>query len=578
MAALAVSCTKPSTHSLQTTSKSHKVSGAILDSAGNPAPRATVVITNSSADEIASTETDGLGRFSLDVTETKFSLASATNREWIYIPDLGDKRTDLRVKLRTDCISFRGNIELDDPLPHPGIKSIRIGGFDKDVYGLFPISVAMDLSFEACLPPKEYYITFLDNIANRTVLTKVPPATGVLKVHAATRKHVTTVPARPLDIGARNRSEVVAHLSKSIRVIGLGESNHGTAEFYEERTDLAIELARRHRYLLIMLEAGYGEALLMDDYIKGADVAIEDALKATGYWMWRSKEVIAALDKLRSYNLGVPASDQISIAGIDVQTTKGALAELARQRSGDVSESELAILSRLQEQDGKKWAELSAEDKGLVRSILARVAATRDAKGLGSMTNRKALAARAILLRLEWLDQGDYWNRSRTRDAGMARMASEVLSVVPHSKGTLWGHISHLSREFAVGAPTMGTHLGVSLGDAYQVWALLAFEGAARARSSKRGGEVVAHVLPPPPDYLLEAVLWHSGRASDLAVSYWSLPQGKTSRDNWLRGLRLIRDFGGRFPEHREPFELYDLASLDGFVLFKRVNPTTALE
>jgi erythromycin esterase-like protein len=213
-----------------------------------------------------------------------------------------------------------------------------------------------------------------------------------------------------------------------------------------------------------------------------------------------------------------------------------------------------------------------------IRTTLARVAATRDAKGLGSTTNRQALAARSILLRLEWLDQDDYWNRSRTRDAGMARMASEVLSVVPQTKGTLWGHISHLSREFAVGAPTMGTHLGGSLGDAYQVWALLAFEGAARARSSKRGGEVVAHVLPPPPDYLLEAVLWRSGRAHDLAVSYWSLSQGKSSRDTWLRGLRLIRDFGGRFPEHREPFELYDLASLDGFVLFKRVNPTAPLE
>jgi erythromycin esterase-like protein len=577
-AVLAVSCAGPSTPPSHATSKSHRISGTILDSAGAPAPRVAVVITNSSADEIASTETDARGRFSLDVVEPRFALASATNREWVYVPDLDGKRTDLRVKLRADCTRFRGKIELDDPAPRPRVSSIRIGGFDKDVYTLFPINVATDLSFEACLPPREYYVTFPDSIANRTVLARVPPVAGVLELHAATRKHVTAVPARPVDLAGRSRGEMIAHLPRDIRVLGLAESNHGTLEFYEERTDLAIELARRHRYLLIMLEAGFGEALLMDDYVKGADVAIADALKATGYWMWRSKEVIAALDELRAYNLGVPASDQISIAGIDVQTTKGALAELRRQGGGAVSEPELALLSRLHEQDGKKWAEFSADDKELVRSALTRLASMRDTSALGSITNRQALAARSILLRLDLLEQGDYWNRSRTRDAGMARMASEVLALMPQSRATLWAHIFHLSREFVVGAPTMGTHLAASLGGAYQVWALLALEGAARARSAKRDGQIVAHELPPRPDYLVEAVLWRSGRAHGLAVSYWTLPREKSSRDSWLRGLRLIRAFGGRFTEHREPFELFDLASLDGFVLFKRVSPTAALE
>jgi hypothetical protein len=461
---------------------SHRISGTVYGSDGRPASRAIVIITKPpQVDEMAVIRADSLGRFVLETSEAHVSLAAATAREWAFVPDVRPGGEEMRVQLSNQCAVFRGKVELDDPSPVT-FDTLRIGGFDAQVRGLFGVEVALDFSFEACLPPGEYYISLPANFAERIILTMVPPING-LKVRAVTQKYATAPPNSPLDIVAKTQATIVDGLPDIVRILGLGESNHGTAEYTDERVELSLALARERGFSLIMLEAGYGEVLPVDDYIKGAHIDIVDVIEDLGVWMWRTQSFLAALEKLRAYNLTVPASDQIGIMGIDIQRTKGAVTELIRHKNF-LAASDLNILKQLGEDRGRKWLSFASDVKANTRQKLELLAAARDHNGPGSPANRTALAARSILLRLDLLEQHGFWNLERARDKGLAQMAQEALSLDPRLRATLWAHLGHVSREFVVGAATMGQHLATWLGDGYQVWALL-------------GVEVLSELAPP---------------------------------------------------------------------------------
>jgi len=155
-------------------------------------------------------------------------------------------------------------------------------------------------------------------------------------------------------------------------------------------------------------------------------------------------------------------------------------------------------------------------------------------------------------------------------------MVREVLGTEPRQRATLWAHLAHLAREYVVGASTLGEHLASSLGEGYQVYALLAYAGSARARDGKHILGVITHRLANAPAYSLEGALQYSASGPSSRTTYWSF--GKTAkRSAWLRGLHWIRSFGATYPGDEKSFEIYDLRSIDGAVLFNTVLPSEPL-
>jgi erythromycin esterase len=223
-------------------------------------------------------------------------------------------------------------------------------------------------------------------------------------------------------------------LQDSIRLLGLGESNHGSHEFTRERAQLAIALARQKSFTLVLIEAGYGEALALDAYIKGADISLDAALGRLGYWMWNTTTFRDALGEIRSYNQTAPLERKITICGVDVQRTEGVLDDLS---TSDVrpSNHDRELLERLRDRQGARWMEFSPEDRSSVRRLLTEIAAARDSGKLDSIKNRHALSARALLLSLDLLEQQGFWNQSRVRDKAMADLTQEILEVDPTAQG-----------------------------------------------------------------------------------------------------------------------------------------------
>lgn len=572
----AAACSSGAKPSLGTQRPSHRLFGHVAQTNGLPAADSVLVATDPvTRSEVGVAYTDPQGYFELESPVSRVALTATTRHASVFLVSVDADHGNIEILLDANCALVRGHAMVGVPAAHIEVGLLRFARFSDEVGDVFGVRVETDNQFEACLPRAEYVVRVSKDFASQRILTFVPPSTD-LTVHAVHRQLANTPPAKPLELTADSELTFVDFAQTSARLIGLGESNHGTQEFVAEQARLSIELARRYQFTLVLLETGYGETLALDDYVTGVDVDIVTAIKKLDYWTWNTKAFLDSLNQIKRYNQTVPARQRLHVFGTDIQSTGGALDDLLKQDTNKLSNEQIRVLELLRDKNGQKWRDFTAPDRALIQGLLEELAAKRGSHGLDSTVNRHALSARSLLLQLDYLEAKNAGEDSRIRDKAIATMTMEALGLDPNIRATLWAHMSHLAREFIVGAPSAGAHLAASLGSGYRVFALLASGGSARARDPKRNNEIVSHLLPVSPGHSLEGALANIGPGLRQATTYWVFDRAKDATRRWLRELHWARSFGAVYPGDQASFELYDLSALDGAILFKEVTPSEA--
>ncbi len=101
------------------------------------------------------------------------------------------------------------------------------------------------------------------------------------------------------------------------RLIGIGESTHGTSEFTIIRADLFKYLVKKHNYSVFFLEADYNACSRINRYIHGANDNSKDALFEVQLWPWLTQEFLDLIEWMRLYNL--QHHNVIEFIGCDMQ-------------------------------------------------------------------------------------------------------------------------------------------------------------------------------------------------------------------------------------------------------------------
>jgi erythromycin esterase-like protein len=109
------------------------------------------------------------------------------------------------------------------------------------------------------------------------------------------------------------------------RFVLLGESTHGTSEFYRERARITQRLVREKGVLAVAIEADQPDADRLSRYVRGLgpDRSAAEALsdfERFPRWMWRNAEFQGLVEGLRAYNLTLPPSAACGVYGMDVRT------------------------------------------------------------------------------------------------------------------------------------------------------------------------------------------------------------------------------------------------------------------
>ncbi|MGM8888834.1 erythromycin esterase family protein, partial [Psychrobacter sp. 1U2] len=111
------------------------------------------------------------------------------------------------------------------------------------------------------------------------------------------------------------------------RVVLLGESSHGTAEFYEMRARITKELIEKKGFTIVTAEADWTDAAHINHYIHGRE---QDALLQNKpfsrfpTWMWANQSMLEFTHWLHAYNTKIEnaktesSEQKVGLYGLDL--------------------------------------------------------------------------------------------------------------------------------------------------------------------------------------------------------------------------------------------------------------------
>ncbi len=122
------------------------------------------------------------------------------------------------------------------------------------------------------------------------------------------------------------------------RIVMLGESTHGSAEFIEERARITSRLVEEKGFAAVVLEAGAAPTADVDDYVAGRGYFTSAAEALCRFqrfpsWPWRNREFAAVVETWREMNAAAAANGvrkSLAVVGMDVYDLPPAVDDVLR--------------------------------------------------------------------------------------------------------------------------------------------------------------------------------------------------------------------------------------------------------
>ena len=233
--------------------------------------------------------------------------------------------------------------------------------------------------------------------------------------------------------------------SKS-KVVGMGESTHGTREFFLNRHRVFKYLVEKHGFNTFFLEADYANCLRVNRYIHGAEDNLNEVVIGIGLWPWRTEEMAALIEWMREYNASHPATDQLQFIGCDMQMYNSTITEIDRLINRyDPTLVDKSDYIHLTEKEFNKLsvAELIEKYKPLVaqkESLLERIDFEKD----------DLFAYQTLVKHLDQVikykgEKISYWSY---RDKMMGENILHHMNHNPSIKAMYWAHNGHVVNYF----------------------------------------------------------------------------------------------------------------------------------
>jgi erythromycin esterase len=401
---------------------------------------------------------------------------------------------------------------------------------------------------------------WLDGVPVRALpAVAAPPDNAGLRWLAAHASPLRTVEA-PAN-GAADDADLArfAQVVGDARIVALGESTHGTREFFQAKHRLVEYLVRVHGFRAFAMEANQLRVERVNRYVQGGEGTGAQALGSL-FDVWNTEEMLALVEWARGWNAAHP-DRAVRFVGMDMQDHRTP-ADSLRAFLADV---EPAMLPRLDALTAEYRAERSfstphradttrarwhAQAQTLWEEVSARLPAWLAHAGSRADTLRAAWAVQnANLLR-----QAALFNvrlSSPERDSLLASNLDWALATLaPGARTVVWAHDVHVSkggdpeRSFNQGAQ-MGAFLRRGHGDAYRVFSLLTYDGAYTATRGLADYRMAAIEAFPGPPGSLEHALHALSRPAGTAG--WIVDLRAAREDNegrWLWMPRPIRHIG----------------------------------
>lgn len=402
--------------------------------------------------------------------------------------------------------------------------------------------------------------------------------------------------------------DVLLDLVGDARVVLIGESSHGTHEFYAARAEMTRILIEDRGFNAVAAEAAWPDAYRINRYVRGQgqDTSAEQSLRGFERfpaWMWRNTEVLDFVAWLREHNAASAAVDgrQVGFYGLDLYSMHRSIQEVieylervdpdAARRARD----RYSCFDQAATEDGQSYGYAAAFGAGescerevveQLKDLQQHAIAYVDQDGIAPEDEQFYAERNATTVR----DAEEYYRtmfRARVsswniRDRHMVDTLDALVKHLdireePPSRVVVWAHNSHVgdARATEVGAHgelTVGQLVRERYPDTCRLIGFSTYEGTVTA-AGEWGGPAERKVVRPALPSSVEELFHEVGRGSFLIRTHYG-PAADT-----LRTARLERAIGVIYrPETERQSHYFHARLSDQFDAVVHVDTTRALE
>lgn len=382
----------------------------------------------------------------------------------------------------------------------------------------------------------------------------------------------------------------------SARVVLLGESTHGTSEFYRMRARITRELILRKGFRFVAIEADWPDAARVDHYVRHFAYPPSEwtAFARFPTWMWRNDETREFISWLRKHNGTVQRHERVAFHGLDLYSLYDSIRSVLKYleevdpESAKIARERYGCLTRWQRDPATygraaltgTYVSCEQHVVSMLKDLLARRQAYTERDGerfLDAEQNARLIANAEQYYRIMYYGSRASWN---LRDSHMFSTLQNLLAF--HGEGgkaVVWAHNSHVGNAEATEMSARGEHnLGQlcrrQLGDdAYIVG--FGTHGGTVAAASEWDGPMEVKEVRPAVTGSYERLCHDTGLARFLMGL-----RGRT--DPFGSGRRLERAIGVIYRPETELASHYFEAELarqfDEYVWFDATRAVTPFE
>jgi protein-L-isoaspartate(D-aspartate) O-methyltransferase len=258
------------------------------------------------------------------------------------------------------------------------------------------------------------------------------------------------------------------------RAVLIGESSHGTSEFYRLRAAVTRRLVAEHGFRIVAIEGDWPDAARVHHWVWGdAEPRAWTPFSRFPTWMWRNRETEAFVEWLREWNEGRPPEGRAGFYGLDLYSLFRSMdavveyldgvdpdaAAVARERYGCLTpwQHDPASYGRAAVTGGYRLCE--EEAVAMLRDLLERELEYAERDGhrfLDASRNARLVEQAERYYRIMYRGGHEAWNH---RDRHMFETLLHLLEWWGgDGRAVVWAHNSHV-----------GDHVATELGGQGQV-------------------------------------------------------------------------------------------------------------
>lgn len=302
--------------------------------------------------------------------------------------------------------------------------------------------------------------------------------------------------------------EPLKEVLKDKTIIAMGESTHGTKEFFEMKHRMFEFLVKEMGYRVFAIEAEFGGAQIVNDYILHGKGTIKEAIWALDFWTWSTEEVAKMLEWMKIYNENPMNKSKVKFYGFDIQGIENDLVyflQYLNEFDEDISLNLKDLVSDFQE---KVKRFVTNGNKQLIVDLSSEIVPIKNmfeenremfimesSKGEYDINLQHLNVISQFIELNESLINEEFTKSFNVRDYHMAQNVNWILDYEAENFGNgkvmLWAHNGHIAKKYGKYIP-MGEILSQMFHDKYYALGFCFYKGGFRSLIADSEGKPIS--------------------------------------------------------------------------------------